>query len=49
MADNEEAMEDLRRILEGRSALYAKADVTIETSGKSAEASLAELRHALAG
>jgi XRE family aerobic/anaerobic benzoate catabolism transcriptional regulator len=49
MADNEEAMEDLRRILEGRSALYAKADATVETSGKTMEQSLAELRRALAG
>jgi len=49
MADNEEAMEDLRRILDGRSALYAKADATVETSGKSVEQSLSELRGAVAG
>lgn len=49
MAGNEEAMEDLRRILEGRGALYAKADATVETSGKTVEQSLAELRRALAG
>jgi XRE family aerobic/anaerobic benzoate catabolism transcriptional regulator len=32
MAGSTEAMEDLRRILDGRSALYAKADFTIDTS-----------------
>lgn len=49
MADNEEAMEDLRRILEGRGPLYAKADATVETAGKSIEQSLAALRQAVAG
>ncbi|HVM80472.1 MAG TPA: helix-turn-helix transcriptional regulator, partial [Stellaceae bacterium] len=29
MADNEAAMEDLRKILEGRQALYSKADATV--------------------
>jgi XRE family transcriptional regulator, aerobic/anaerobic benzoate catabolism transcriptional regulator len=48
MADNTEAMEDLRRILEGRAALYSKADVTVETAGKSIDASLARLKAALA-
>jgi len=35
MAGNKEAMEDLKRILEGRREFYAKADVTVDTSGKS--------------
>ncbi len=33
MAGNAEAMDDLRRILEGREALYAKADAVVDTSG----------------
>jgi XRE family aerobic/anaerobic benzoate catabolism transcriptional regulator len=49
MADNSEAMEDLRQILAARDPLYAKADITIDTSGKSAEDSLADLLAALAG
>jgi XRE family aerobic/anaerobic benzoate catabolism transcriptional regulator len=49
MADNEAAMEDLRRILAGRHALYAKADVTIDTAGKTVEQSLKELRAAATG
>jgi XRE family aerobic/anaerobic benzoate catabolism transcriptional regulator len=43
MAGNAEAMDDLRRILAQRDALYRKADVTLDTSGKSIEASLEEL------
>ena len=46
MAGNEQAMEDLRRILDGRAALYRQADVTVDTAGKSLEKSLAELRKA---
>ena len=34
MAGNAEAMADLKRILAGREALYAKADLTFDTSGK---------------
>jgi XRE family aerobic/anaerobic benzoate catabolism transcriptional regulator len=49
MADNEAAMEDLRRILMGRHTLYAKADATIDTAGKTVEQSLKELRAAAAG
>ena len=49
MADNEAAMEDLRRILAGRHALYAKADATIDTAGKTVEQSLDNLRTAIAG
>jgi len=47
MAGNREAMDDLRRILTGRERLYAQADVTIDTAGKSVEASLAELVRAV--
>lgn len=43
MADNAESMDDLRRILAGRAALYAKADVAVDTAGKDIETSLAEL------
>lgn len=43
MAGNVEAMEDLRRILEGREALYAKADATVDTSGRDAAAALDDL------
>jgi XRE family transcriptional regulator, aerobic/anaerobic benzoate catabolism transcriptional regulator len=43
MADSRESMSDLKRILEVRGPLYAKADVTIDTSGASAEESLRAL------
>jgi len=46
MAGNEEAMDDLRRILRAREALYAKADAVVDTSGADVEASLARLRQA---
>jgi XRE family aerobic/anaerobic benzoate catabolism transcriptional regulator len=49
MAENEQAMEDLRRILAGRNALYAKADAKIDTAGKTVEQSFAELKAAVAG
>jgi len=48
MAGNNEAMDDLRRILDGRAALYAQADVTVDTAGKTVEKSLVELRKAVA-
>jgi len=47
MADNDEAMEDLRRILEAREALYRKADLALDTSGESVEQSFARLKQAL--
>ena len=50
MAASKEAMDDLRRILEGRAAFYSKADLTVDTSGRTLEESLRELRtgvHAL--
>jgi XRE family aerobic/anaerobic benzoate catabolism transcriptional regulator len=34
MAASREAMEDLKRILEGRAAFYSKADIAINTSGR---------------
>jgi len=47
MAGNDQAMEDLRRILEGRAMLYGQADVIVDTAGKSVEKSLAELRKSI--
>jgi len=47
MAGNREAMEDLRRILRGRAALYGQADVTLDTAGRTIEQSLKELRKAV--
>jgi XRE family aerobic/anaerobic benzoate catabolism transcriptional regulator len=44
MAGNEEAMDDLRRILKAREALYARADAIVDTSGADIEASFARLR-----
>jgi XRE family aerobic/anaerobic benzoate catabolism transcriptional regulator len=44
MADNTEAMDDLRRILAGRDALYSKADAVVDTARKTVEQSLAELK-----
>jgi XRE family aerobic/anaerobic benzoate catabolism transcriptional regulator len=47
MAGNGEAMDDLRRILAGRTPFYAKADVTFETSGRTLEQSFAGLRRVI--
>jgi XRE family aerobic/anaerobic benzoate catabolism transcriptional regulator len=44
MAGNEEAMEDLKRILAAREPLYRKADAIVDTSGETPEESLAKLR-----
>ena len=44
MAGNDEAMDDLKRILEARQALYAKADTVLDTSGESADESFMKLR-----
>src|SRR5271166_5109732 len=46
MADNREAMADLRRILSGREPFYSQADVSIDTTGRSVEQSLAMLLEA---
>ncbi|MCV4600295.1 hypothetical protein OFC63_30180, partial [Escherichia coli] len=37
MSGSREAMDDLKRILAGRAAFYAKADLTYNTSGHSLE------------
>ncbi len=43
MRDNRQAMDDLRTILASREALYARADVTLDTAGQDVAASLAAL------
>ncbi|MFY3383163.1 helix-turn-helix transcriptional regulator [Paracidovorax sp. MALMAid1276] len=43
MAASKEAMDDLRRILDGRAAFYSKADITVDTSGQTPEQSLQTL------
>ncbi|MGO4305678.1 helix-turn-helix transcriptional regulator [Cupriavidus sp. RAF12] len=43
MEGNREAMTDLRRILQARAPLYARADVSIDTSGQDADTSLKAL------
>jgi len=43
MTGNDEAMADLRRILAGRAALYAKADARIDTAGETIASSLHKL------
>jgi XRE family aerobic/anaerobic benzoate catabolism transcriptional regulator len=48
MAGNDQAMEDLRRILDGRAVLYGQADVTVDTAGKTTEQSFSALRKAVA-
>ncbi len=47
MAASREAMEDLRRILDGRAAFYSKADLRVDTSGKTLEQAFASLRAAV--
>jgi len=44
MAGNDEAMEDLKRILEARESLYARADTVLDTSGETVEESFLKLR-----
>jgi XRE family aerobic/anaerobic benzoate catabolism transcriptional regulator len=44
MAASKEAMEDLRRILNGRAAFYSKADITVDTSGRDLAGSFELLR-----
>jgi XRE family aerobic/anaerobic benzoate catabolism transcriptional regulator len=43
MANNRDAMSDLKRILEERSVLYSRADVHVDTTGATPAQSLAEL------
>ena len=45
MAGNDEAMNDLKSILDKREPLYARADGIVDTSGESVEKSYAKLRH----
>lgn len=47
MAANNQAMQDLRSILEAREPLYRKADSLLDTSGSSVEESFAKLKAAL--
>lgn len=44
MAGNDEAMTDLRRILQAREPLYRRADACIDTSSSSVDTSFAELK-----
>jgi XRE family aerobic/anaerobic benzoate catabolism transcriptional regulator len=47
MAGNPKAMEELKSILTSRESLYAKAELVVNTTGKSPEESLKELAHAV--
>jgi len=47
MSGNQEAMEDLKRILAGRAAFYGKADVIFDTGGKTLADAFPGLRDAL--
>ena len=49
MAASREAMDDLRRILTGRAAFYAKADAALDTTGQSEDESLRRAAWRLAG
>ena len=48
MADNDAAMEDLKRILQAREPLYRMADAVVDTSGQTVETSLVALRDVVA-
>lgn len=48
MAGNDEAMEDLKRILEARESLYARADAVVDTSGETVEQSFSKLKQLIA-
>ena len=48
MQDNRRSMDDLRAILASREALYAQADVEVDTTGRSVEEALERLITALA-
>lgn len=47
MSGNNEAMEDLKRILAGRNELYGRADMAFDTSGKSLAEAYLQLRDRL--
>ena len=42
-----EAMEDIRRILASREALYARADAVVDTAARSVKQSLKDLERAV--
>jgi XRE family aerobic/anaerobic benzoate catabolism transcriptional regulator len=48
MAGNARSMEDLMQILQSRETLYAKADITLDTTDRTPQQGVAELRRALA-
>ena len=48
MAGNARAMDDLKRLLAAREAMYRRADVVIDTSGETPRQSFAKLRAAVA-
>ncbi len=48
MAGNAQAMDDLKRILQSRAALYGQADTTVNTAGRSAKQSLKDLKRIIA-
>ena len=48
MAGNTQAMDDLKRILHGRAALYGQADSVVDTAGRSVKQSLKDLKRAIA-
>jgi len=47
MAGNAEAMDDLRRILEGRHLLYAQADAVVDTAGSTVEVTFKAIKKAV--
>lgn len=47
MEGNQQAMDDLRRILDSRSMLYAQANATVDTSGHSMRQSLKDLKRTI--
>jgi XRE family aerobic/anaerobic benzoate catabolism transcriptional regulator len=47
MAGNAEAMDDLRRILDGRAVLYGQADAIVDTAGRTVQRSLKDIKKAL--
>jgi XRE family aerobic/anaerobic benzoate catabolism transcriptional regulator len=49
MAGNDEAMEDLKSILEAREVLYSKADAVVDTAGETVEQSYLKLKNLLSG
>jgi XRE family aerobic/anaerobic benzoate catabolism transcriptional regulator len=43
MADSSQAMDDLRRILQEREPLYARADLAVDTTAATPQQSVAEI------